>query len=137
MVCLPVTSIGCMQYVYITCGCIQSLRQSLSLVAYDDQATVACFQLRSQICTLGIGNSIFRLPGPCHALISHRNNEEQIFYCNSSRVCTKYCINSLQIDQETGKLVRFVSSDQNRKSWRREAKSRSRMYGALWLVPRT
>ncbi len=36
----------------------------------------------------------------CHALILHRNNRKQIVYCNSSRVCTIYCINSLQIDQE-------------------------------------
>ena len=63
----------------------------------------------SQICTSGIRNSIFRLSGPCHALISQRNNQEQIMYCNYSHICAIFCAQNLP----------GLSSDPNRKSSRK------------------
>ena len=67
---------------------------------------------------------------PCHAFISHRNNQEQILYCNYSHICAIYCVNSLQINQETT----LTCQVRHRTKTGSRVEGRSRMYGALWLA---
>ncbi len=49
------------------------------------------FNFDVKLCISGKQNSIFPLPGPCHAFISHRNNPEQIVYWNSDNFHLFYC----------------------------------------------